>query len=158
LVRELQEKHADNADALLECARFALRQKRPADAEPLLRRALRLAPGDHEVHYELAGCLSQLGRADEARRHLERHKQIEADLVQLDKAVQAMVKKPGDPGPRLEAGRICLRNGQVAEGLRWLAGALELDPNHKPTHQALADYYQSVGDAARAEYHRGRAR
>lgn len=158
LLRELEEKHADNSDALLECGRFALRQKRPADAESLLRRALVLAPNDHEVHYELAVCLGQLGRTNESRQHQERFKQIEADLILLEKTVAAMVKTPNDPAPRREAGRICLRNGQVAEGLRWLNGVLDVAPDDKPTHQILADFYASEGDVERARFHRDKAR
>jgi Flp pilus assembly protein TadD len=158
LLRELEEEHADNSEALLECGRFALRQGRPADAEPLLRRALLLAPNDHEVHFELAVCLRQLNRAEESHRHLERFKQIETDLMGLEKALQAMVQAPTDPAPRLEAGRICLRNGQVAEGLRWLSGVLELVPDHKPTHELLADHFESLGDTAQAKHHRARAR
>ena len=158
LLRELEEKHADNSDALLECGRFALRQKRPADAESLLRRAVLLAPNDHEVHFELAVCLGQLGRTNESRQNLERFKQIEADLMLLEKTVAAMVKTPNDPGPRREAGRICLRNGQVSEGLRWLDGALEVAPDDKPTHQILADFYASQGDMVRAKFHRDKAR
>ena len=46
------------------------------------------------------------------------------------------------------------RNGQDAEGLRWLYGALEVAPGHKPTHAALADYFASQGDVERAEHHR----
>lgn len=157
LIRELQERHPDKSEALLECGRFAMRQKRPAEAEPLLRRAEKLSPNDYEVHLELSRCLTQLGQADEARRHLERFKQIEADMMALDKAFQAMVKAPNDPAPRLDAGVICLRNGQVSEGLRWLSGALELAPDHKPTHAALADYYQQQGDEARAATHRRKA-
>jgi predicted Zn-dependent protease len=157
-LRELEEKHPGKSDALFECGRFALRQKRLADAEALLRRALVLAPHDHEVHFELAVCLRQLGRTDEAERHLERFKQIEADMMRLDKVFQQTVKAPADPGPRLEAGRICLRNGQVSEGLRWLSGVLDLVPDHKPTHKVLADHFESLGDTARAEYHRARAR
>ncbi len=157
LLRDLEEKHTGNSEALLECGRFALRQKRLADAESLLRRAVGLAPNDHEIHFELAVCLRQLGRTDESQRHLERFQQIEADMKSLEKAFQVIVKTPADPAPRLEAGRICLRNGQVSEGLRWLHGALELVP-HKPTHKVLADYYESVGDKVRAEHHRARAR
>jgi tetratricopeptide (TPR) repeat protein len=157
LLRELEGKHADNSEALLECGRFALSQKRPADAEPLLRRAGRLAPNDHEVHRELAVCLGQLGRTDESRRHLERSKQIEADLMRLEKAFAAMAVAPKDPKPRREAGSICLRNGQVSEGLRWLDGALEVAPDDKPTHQLLADFYASQGDGARSRFHRDKA-
>jgi tetratricopeptide (TPR) repeat protein len=158
LLRELEEKHADNSDALLECGRFALHQKRPADAESLLRRAVLLAPNDHEVHFELAVCLGQLGRTNESRQHLERFKQIEADLILLEKTVAAMVKTPNDPGPRREAGRICLRNGQVSEGFRWLDGVLEVAPDDKPSHQILADFYASQGDVERAKFHRDKAR
>ena len=53
---------------------------------------------------------------------------------------------------------ICLRNGQTSEGLRWLLGALELAPNDKLTHAALADYYTSPGDLNLSAIHRQRAR
>jgi predicted Zn-dependent protease len=158
LMRLLEERHPDDSEAMLECGRFALREQRPADAERLLRRAVERAPNDHQAHYYLGICLEQLGRAEEARPYLERFKQIEADLLLMEKAFAATVKAPSDPGPRLEAGRICLRNGQVTEGLRWLHGALELDPKHRPTHEALAEFYAAHGDAKRAEYHRQRAR
>ncbi|MCI0641745.1 MAG: tetratricopeptide repeat protein, partial [Gemmataceae bacterium] len=157
-LRELEDKHADNSVALLECGRYALYQKRPADAESLLRRAVQVAPFDHEVHFELAVCLQQLNRKDEAQRHLERFQEIEEDMKRLEKAFQGMVKDPADPAPRLEAGRLCLRNGQVTEGLRWLFGVLDLVPNHKATHEVLADHFDSVGDSARAKHHRARAR
>jgi tetratricopeptide (TPR) repeat protein len=157
LLHELEEKHADNSEALLECGRFALRQKRPADAEPLLRRAVGLAPNDHEVHFALALCLGQLNQTDESRRHLERFKQIEADLILLEKSLVAMLNSPGDPKPRREAGKICLRNGQVSEGLRWLYGVLDVSPNDKPTHQILANYFASQGDTARATFHSDQA-
>jgi len=157
LVRRLEEEHLNSTDAMLECGRFAMRQKRFADAERFLSRALRQAPNDYEVHLEMAVCLEQLDRADEARGHLERFKQIEAEMKNLEKAVQAMVKSPADPAPRLEAGRICLRNGQVEEGIRWLSGVLDLVPDHGPTHLILADFYASQGDARRARFHRDRA-
>ncbi len=158
LVEKLEREHSDNSEALLECGRFALRQKRPEEAERLLQRALELNPNDHEIHLELAVCLGLLNRTEQARQHQERFKQIQADMQELEKAFQAMVKSPSDPTPRLQAGRICLRNGQIQEGLRWLAGALELAPNHKPTHQALAEYYESQGNTTQAEYHRARSR
>jgi tetratricopeptide (TPR) repeat protein len=154
LIRQLEEQYPDNSEALLECGRFALGEHRPADAERLLRRAAELAPNDHEVHYQLGVCLQQLGRAEEAQRHVERAKQIEADLVRLEKVFESTVQAPADPAPRLEAGQICLRNGQVTEGLRWLYGALEVAPGHKPTHAALADYFATQGDSERAEHHR----
>jgi tetratricopeptide (TPR) repeat protein len=154
LIRRLEEQYPDNSEALLACGQFALGEHRPADAERLLRRAVALAPNDHEVHYQLGVCLQQLDLPEEARQHVERAKQIEADLIRLEKVFAATVRAPTDPAPRLEAGQLCLRNGQAAEGLRWLNGALEVAPGHKPTHAALADYFASQGNLERAEHHR----
>src|SRR5207302_1235336 len=103
-------------------------------------------PSDHEVHYQLGLCLEQAGKADEARHHFERFKQVEADLVRLDALLKAVINNPRDPAPRREAGLICLRNGQPTEALRWLQGALGVAPGDKATHAALADYYFDQGD------------
>jgi predicted Zn-dependent protease len=154
LVRELEAKHSGTSAALLECGRFALRRNRPAEAEPMLRRALELTPNDYEVHFELAVCLGQLERRAESQHHLDRFNQIESDLKLLDEAFQAMTKAPNDPAPRWQAGRICLRNGQGSEGLRWLAGALQIDPNHVPTHLTLAEHFAAQGDERQAALHR----
>lgn len=145
LVRELEERFPGNGEALLECGRFALADGRPADAERLLRRAVELAPGDPEVYYQLGLCLEQAGKSDEARGHLERFRQIEADLARLDALVKAVVDNPRDPAPRREASQICLRNGQRAEALRWLRGALAVAPGDPATRAALADYFRGEG-------------
>ncbi len=158
LMRELEERHPDNGDVLLECGQFAAKEGRPDDAERLLRRAVRLAPSDYEAHYHLGLCLQQLGKSDESRHHLERFKQIEADLLRMEELIRQVVKTPADPAPRRAAGLICLRNGQPAEGLRWLQGALERAPDDKATNESLADYFQSHGDAERARYHREKSR
>ena len=158
LMREMEERFAANSEALLECGRFALADGRTGDAERLLRRAAELAPNDHEVHYQLGLCLERAGKADEARYHFERFRQVEADLAQLDNLLKAVVNNPRDPAPRREAGVICLRNGQPAEALRWLFGALEVAPDDKATHAALADYFSGQGDLRESSYHRQRAR
>ena len=158
LLEELEKRHPDNSEVLLLSGRFALREERLADAERILRRALALSPNDHEIHRELGVCLSQLGRGDEAKEHLDRFKQIEADLIRLEKCILAMGKSPNDPAPRREAGEICLRNGQVAEGLRWLTGVLDGSPNDKATHKIMADFFASQGDERSAAFHALKAR
>jgi len=156
LLQQMEQQHADNSDVLLECGQFAMSEERLADAERLFRRAVQLAPDDKDTHYQLAICLHVLNQTEESQRHMQRFKQIEADMIRLEKVFEATVKAPSDPAPRLEAGRICLRNGQSQEGLRWLYGVLELVPDYKPAHQALADYFDSQGDSQRAAYHRQR--
>lgn len=142
LLREMEERFSGNSEALLACGRFALTDGRADDAERLLRRALELAPNDHEIHYQLGLCLERTGKSDESRNHFERFKEIEADLVRLDALLKAVINNPRDPAPRREAGMICLRNGQSAEGLRWLHGALEVAPNDRATQAMLAEYYK----------------
>ena len=158
LVRELEERFSENSEALLECGRFALADGRVGDAERLLRQAVQLAPGDHEIHYQLGLCLERAGKAEEARQHFERFKQVEADLLRLDALLKVVVNSPRDPAPRREAAMICLRNGQSTEALRWLQGALEAAPDDKATHAALADYFAGQGDLNGSSYHRQRSR
>lgn len=158
LLDQLEKRNPDNSEVLLLSARFALREERLADAERVLREALALSPNDHEVHRELGICLSQLGRGEEAKGHLDRSKRIEADLVRLEKCTIAMGKSPNDPAPRREAGEICLRNGQAAEGLRWLQGVLDGSPNDKATHKLMAEFFASQGDERSAAFHALKAR
>jgi Flp pilus assembly protein TadD len=148
LARELEERFGGTGEAVLECGRLALTDGRVEDAERLLRRAVELAPNDHEAHYQLGLCLERAGKPEEARAHLERFKRIEADLVRLDALLKAVVNNPRDPAPRREAGLICVRNGQPAEGLRWLRGALEVAPDDPATRAALAEHFP--GQAAPA--------
>ena len=158
LIKDLEEHRSDNSEALLHLSRFAMREQRWDEAEQYLSKALQLAPNDHDIHKELAVCLYQIGKPEDARRHADRTREIEKDLAKLENQVLAVIKAPRDPEPRLEAARLCLRNGQNSEGLRWLSGALEVAPKHKPTHEALADYYAANGNPDLAAHHRALAK
>ncbi len=138
-MRLVQERSAASSDALLECARFAIEEMRFADAVALLRKAVVLAPRNHEVNYNLGLCLQQLNQKEEAQRHLDIAQEIQQDLTRLEKVFEAVIKTPDDAAPRVEAGRICLRNGQFQEAARWLQGALQLAPQSAEAHAALAE-------------------
>lgn len=158
LLAEVTSRFPDYSEGLLERARFALKEDRAADAEAPLRRALALAPNDHDVRYNLGLCLERLNRPDEAREHFAAFKRIEGDMKRLDELLSAIVARPTDPAPRREAAAVCRRNGQAPEALRWLRGALEIAPNDKLTHAALAELYDELGDPGRAAAHRARAK
>src|SRR5262249_1463637 len=53
-----------------------------------------------------------------------------------------------------EVAMIALRAGLAKEGLRWLQSALQVDPNHIPTHRALVIFYQETGSPILAAHHR----
>jgi tetratricopeptide (TPR) repeat protein len=144
----------DNPKALLLRGRLALDADRPEPAERWLRRAVALLPGNQEAHHVLADCLRHLGKKEEAASHARKAQEIGADLKRLVKLIQEALRSPADPEPRLEAGRICLRSGQDQQGLRWLYGALQINPAHRATHATLADYYDRVGRPELAAEHR----
>ena len=49
------------------------------------------------------------------------------------------MQKPGDASLRCEGGLLFLRNGERAEGIRWLQLALRLDPAYQPARKALTE-------------------
>jgi predicted Zn-dependent protease len=112
---------------------------RPADAEPLLARAV----GAHMPGAEgdLGRALERLGRGDEARR------QFEAAL-KLD---------PGDAGLSLELGKLALANGDLKRATALFERALELDPELDEAEYGLAECRGKSGDARGQWTHLGRA-
>lgn len=143
---------------LLERGKLAVQEGQLAEAEGWLRRAVAAYPHDASSNYQLALCLERLGKTAEAETYRRRRREIEADMKRLAELYPETLRHPENAALRLEAGQICQRNGQPKEALRWFQGALQADPNHKPTHQALGDLYERQGDYAQAEHHHGLAR
>jgi tetratricopeptide (TPR) repeat protein len=154
LLDRLLAEHPRDALALRERGKVALQEGQAEQAEKWLRQAAALAPGDHQTAYVLYHCLRLADKREEAAEALARFKSVEEDRERLNKCLEAAERAPQDPAPRSEAGLILLRLGEEEEGLRWLRSALRLDPKHRATHRALADYYQRKGDKERAEKHR----
>jgi tetratricopeptide (TPR) repeat protein len=142
--------------ALGERGRLAFELGQLDQAEHWLRKAWNLAPYEKETTYSLFLCLKQLKKDKEAKEILAKLDNIENQLSRLKEITRAISGAPHDPALRHEAGMIFLRSGQAREGLRWLNSALQEDPRHQPTHQALLEYYESIGDEVRAAAHRPR--
>ena len=155
LLDALAARQPKNAAVWRERGSVAMDQDRFDSAEQSFRRALAADPFDDVTCNKLAACLRRLDRPDEADDLLRRGKRIEDDSSQMQFLTEEVGRRPADPAPRCEAGVICIRNGQEQEGLRWLLGALQCDPNHRPTRDALADYYERHGDAKAAADYRG---
>lgn len=154
LLDALLRQNPQDIPALRERSKTALRAGQEAEAENWLRKCLALDPYDQEATYLLALCLERRGQKQEAQVVWTRLERIDADLKRLETLNRAVGQAPENAGPRHEAGVICLRNGQEREALRWLTGALQVNPQHRPTHQVLADYYERDGKPERAAYHR----
>jgi uncharacterized protein HemY len=102
-------------------------------------------------------CLQQVGSPAEAKSAEERWRQCEADLKTVAELATAISRMPRDPDLRCKMGELFLRNGRVADGLNWLNSALREQPDHGPTHMALASHFEKTGQPDRAATHRALA-
>jgi tetratricopeptide (TPR) repeat protein len=150
--------YPDHAPALTERAKLALADQQTDEAEVLLRRALQHDPAYREAHYTLYLCLKQAGKEEEAAKQNEKRKQVEADLMRLFELMNHEIPhNPQNPDLMHEVALICLRNSAPDMALFWLRRALRYDPEHRASHQALADYFESIGQHQQAAEHRKRA-
>jgi tetratricopeptide (TPR) repeat protein len=157
LLDQLAADHPREAEVLRERGNLAHQTGQAEEAETWLRGAMAQAPYDYQVHYDLYQCLLRVGKAAEAQALQARMQRIQADLVRINDLTQELQNRPYDAGLRSEIGRIFLRNGELHEGVLWLESALQVNPAHQPTHQALADYYAEAGQSALAAQHRALA-
>jgi tetratricopeptide (TPR) repeat protein len=154
LLNQVLAKNSSNGAALGERGRLALAQGDPAEAEKWFRKAVEIMPYEEEANYGLYQCLVRLGKAGEGEQVQVRMKSLDAAHGRLLEVTRAIGVSPHDADLRHEAGMIMLRNGLEGEGIRWLNSALQENPQHEPTHQALANYYERTGDKQRADQHR----
>jgi tetratricopeptide (TPR) repeat protein len=148
----------DHAQALVEQARVDILEKRLARAEACLRKALAADPSDKAVNYLLYQCLEKAGKTTAARRQWGKVKVLERDLNRTETILSYdLAKDRRNPDLYWELGQIFSRHGRPDRGLFWYQHALTLNPLHRRTHLALAAYYQSAGQPAKAAVHRQRA-
>jgi tetratricopeptide (TPR) repeat protein len=147
-----------SAEALTERGKVALDDDRPAEAEAWLRQALAREPNNSYATYNLAQSLKRQGKSEEAQACLRRFEGFAADRKRVQDVLVQVQKMPHDAGLRCEAGALCLRLGREPEGLLWLVSALREDPRHRPTREALADYFERIGKPEIAQRHRQAAK
>jgi tetratricopeptide (TPR) repeat protein len=159
ILAAILERDPNYPPALTQAGRLANRTGDVEKAEKLLTAACKLEPANHAAHYQLYLCLGQQGKIAEAKRIKKHMKQIEKDLEDFRDIVgEKMSKAPFDPALHAKVGEILLRFGAPDDALRWYHSALQHDPNYAPAHEALARYFEHVGQTRRAAEHRSRAR
>jgi tetratricopeptide (TPR) repeat protein len=156
LLEAVLAKEPENAQALTELGRIALQAGKITEAEKLFRNAIASDPANRDAHYRLYQCLvQQPGKEPEAAQQIAACERVEADLARLGTiASKEMSRTPNDPQLYYEVGMFYLRYGKPDVGVRWLYRALKLNPAHQSSHQALADYFQRIGEREKAEQHR----
>jgi Tfp pilus assembly protein PilF len=154
LLADLLRRDPHYPGALTEMGRVAEDDDKPAEAIDWLHQAIAAAPADRVAYSTLLNCLRLAGRTEEERECRARLERLDADLKRIDELTRAVQQRPYDPDMRCELGVLFLRNGEEAEGKRWLAAALEQDPSHKEAHRALAEYFEAHGQTEQAAPHR----
>ncbi|WP_165251128.1 FG-GAP-like repeat-containing protein [Paludisphaera soli] len=113
---------------------------RPDDALASFREAATANPRDPEAHYRLGQALNRLGRADEARRSLDRAAAIKAEQVEFRRAFDAALRKGFDVDPPYETlGALCRGAGLTAEARAWYELAAGVDPSSASARSALGE-------------------
>jgi predicted Zn-dependent protease len=157
LLDDLLAAQPDNGLALGERGKLELEAGQPDEAERWLKKAMDVVPYERAIVYCYVQALDRQDKKEEAALWTARLDRIDDDLKRINEVMRTIHAKPNDPAPRHEAGAILLRNGQEREGLRWLENALQQDPNYRPTHEIMADYFEKHGQPAEAAQHRRRA-
>ncbi len=148
----------DNGTCLRTRGQFALIGKQPAEAERWLRRAAAVMPEDYQSHWLLFEALRQQGKTEQATEQNRRADAVKDRATRITELrSRTLAEFPLDPALHYEMGTLLIQTARGEAGERWLLTALELDPKHRPSHAALAAYYESRGDRDKAAFHRARA-
>ena len=138
----------DYPAALLERGTLALVEGDEAAAEAALSRAVKLDPGNLQLRNQYALVLRRLGKNDAAAVEHAIARQLEADSERIGQIIRGpLQERPNDPALHHEIGAIALRSGLITEALRWFTSALQVDPDHQPTHRVLATLYHEARQA-----------
>lgn len=148
----------DHATALAELARMASVDGDDQTAANYFAHVMRVDPGNLSSRHLYVLTLNRLGNSAEAKNQQELLKRLEDDGERVQKLIQGPLQQsPNDPSIHREIGLIALRSGRFDEALRWFRSALQVDPDHVPTHQVLAAYYRETGNPVMAARHRALA-
>jgi len=116
-------------------AYFNPERSMPAEAQAVLRRALRFAPQAAELRYALGLLLAEAGRFAEAAA-----------------ALQAAAARAPHPRTFYNLGLAHQRAGKRAAAERAFLRGIAMAPRHPGLLQALAAFYAEAGDQERARH------
>jgi Flp pilus assembly protein TadD len=145
LLEALLAEHPDHLLGMIQLGKAELADGNMDRARPWLEKVVQRSPNDREVLHNLAECYERLGRSGDARRCMDQVQAIDQGNKAITEVMIKMLRQPNDPALRLQAGQCFLKAGNAAEAVRWFESALREDPRHRPTHEALRDYYRQAG-------------
>lgn len=149
---DVQPQHAGGR---LTLARVYLQEQRRDEAYSLLKELATERPFDTEVRYSYALALLSAG---EKERAADEFRFVSTAREAMDKARRMMDivsrREPENVELRYQIGSLLLQYESPESGAGWLRSVLEIDANHRPTHEALVGYYDRIGSKDLADLHR----
>ena len=128
---------------IVEQANLEIEQGRFAEAEAALKPEIEAGTRRREIRYAYGMALRGLGKLEEATEHFDYAAEAAKQTGTANRRVAEVAAQSDNVELRYEIGETQLRYGNIEDGLMWLQSVLDIDPNHRPTHGALAEYYES---------------
>lgn len=119
-----------------------------------LQLAVRQYPNDFNARHALAWALLILGEKEQARKHFELAVKVRYAMHRTANLQARVEKQPANTNLRYELGVTLMENNRQSDGVVWLQSVIQLQPDHRLAHLALADYYTKRADAEVANHHR----
>jgi tetratricopeptide (TPR) repeat protein len=128
--------------ALLQRGKLHMESARYDEAVMDFRVLCQLAQGVPGHRYQLAMALRSAGQVEEARGHFEFAEKGRTAIRAVDMVTLRVSENPKDLKARFELGTTLLEYGDPTQGVAWLRGILEYDPQHREALKALTLYYE----------------
>jgi thioredoxin-like negative regulator of GroEL len=147
--RQILEKLAlqsSDRTVIVELAQLNLDQGKFQVAAERVKSLVEENPNEVDARYIYAQALRQLDRQDEAEGHFAAVMEINRHLALANKLAEQIKDGPESLEQRIEIARIQMQYGSEQEGLRWLVGAFQIKNSHRPTLEALYQYYAGKAD------------
>ncbi len=121
-------------------------------------------PNHLDARYSRALSLREIGESEKAESELKEVNRIRNLLLEVDRLVDQINESPDQPHleARCRIGELLLTYQDARQGEYWLHDTLNRDPNYKPAHKLLQEYYEKLATtnpewSALAEEHRRKA-
>ena len=108
----------------------------------LLEPAQKTAPMHPGIRQQLAFALAAVGRSEEAQSHFAFLDDVHRYQMQSQELSEQVFGDPRDAAGRVRLAEVLLKLGQDEDALRWLYGALAIEPRLDSAHRVLMDYYE----------------
>lgn len=141
-------------DASLALAKLDRESGQSAEAIARCESLLEAWPQDGKALYEYGQALEAVGRHAEATAALEKWKQADGVMQEVEVMIADLQRQPTDLTLRTEIGIRLMQHYSRSMGLQYLLAAVHADWSNRQAHAELARYYEWQGDQTAEAVHR----